>query len=154
MLQIQDTVFGVSRLAAGAWIRHGMWGVRSGHHDWRTVHLQPQGGGTDLPGVPRWHRVSSLLEDCSYRGDVHAVSPRWFISAYWGWVRIRFWTSAVGVPGDRSSVDLTEITLPCHCRFHGYQFYCSHTGQMSRSNANTGRSTGSADEKILHLLMI
>lgn len=41
----------------GVWFHHGQLGLRSSHNDWRIVHLQPQGGGPHLPGLPRWHWV-------------------------------------------------------------------------------------------------
>lgn len=43
--------------SGGVWFHHGQLGLRSSHNDWRTVHLQPQGGGPHLPGLPRRHRV-------------------------------------------------------------------------------------------------
>lgn len=43
--------------SGGIWFRHGQLGLRSSHNDWRIVHLQPQGGGPHLPGLPRWHWV-------------------------------------------------------------------------------------------------
>lgn len=43
--------------SGGVWTHHGQLGLRSSHNDWRTVHLQPQGGGPYLPGLPRWHWV-------------------------------------------------------------------------------------------------
>lgn len=39
--------------SGGIWFHHGLLGLRGGHNDWRIVHLQPQGGGPHLPGLPR-----------------------------------------------------------------------------------------------------
>ena len=48
-------------LSGGVWFHHGQLGLRSSHNDWRIVHLQPQGGGSHLPGLPRWHWVCFTL---------------------------------------------------------------------------------------------
>lgn len=65
--------------------------------------------------------------------------------------KIRSWKSVTSVLGDHSSVNLTVIGL-IWCwlfreLFHGYQLYCSHTEQLSCCSSDTGRSTGSADQK-------
>lgn len=39
--------------SGGLWFHHGRLGLKSSHNDWRTVHLQPQGGGPHLPSLPR-----------------------------------------------------------------------------------------------------
>lgn len=48
-------------LPGGVWFHHGKVCLRGSHNDWRTVYLQPQGGGPDLPCLPRWHRVCVTL---------------------------------------------------------------------------------------------
>lgn len=75
-----------SIFAGGIWFHDGQLGLRGSHHDWRIVHLQPQGGGPHLPGLPRWHRVCfngaalplTFLKICGLRvGDKGEIQPRW-----------------------------------------------------------------------------
>lgn len=51
---------GLCIFSGGIWFHHGLLGLRGSHNDWRTVHLQPQGGGPHLPGLPRRYWVGVM----------------------------------------------------------------------------------------------
>lgn len=72
--------------SGGVWIHHGQLGLRSSHNDWRTVHLQPQGGGPHLPSLQRWHRVrfTGAAAFLDFLGGHRSM--RAFLSGQWsGW---------------------------------------------------------------------
>lgn len=81
-----NTPLHLSIFTGGIWFHDGQLGLRGSHHDWRIVHLQPQGGGPHLPGLPRWHRVCfngaalplTFLKICALRvGDKGEIQSRW-----------------------------------------------------------------------------
>lgn len=83
---LQHPAASLSIFAGGIWFHDGQLGLRGSHHDWRIVHLQPQGGGPHLPGLPRWHRVCfdgaalplTFLKICGLRvGDKGEIQSRW-----------------------------------------------------------------------------
>lgn len=82
--------------SGGIWLHHGQLGLRSSHNDWRIVHLQPQGGGPHLPGLPRWHWVCFKGASCCNVPKFLWMSCRWRRSCggeqliLKGWQRIMF----------------------------------------------------------------